>query len=186
MLPGWPLRCNKGAIVHPWVLFRAFHPMNKPGIFKLADLLALQVIALVYQCWTLFITSSSSSRIPVLMSSVREKVCICVRVSVPVRIFANKANTTKQWNDRFIATGKVYTHRYGFTYNLTFMCNMQLFFIFYLWPCCCLSGQKGVPSSSFVDLFLLHFNHGSITCFKTLYDSRPICHNWCLNQIALH
>lgn len=30
--------------------------MNKPGIFKLADWLALQVIALVYQCSTQFIT----------------------------------------------------------------------------------------------------------------------------------
>lgn len=73
VLPGWPLRCNKGAIFHPWGLFRASHRMNKPGIFKLADLLALQVIALVYQCSTQFITYSGTSRILVLMSSVRRQ-----------------------------------------------------------------------------------------------------------------
>lgn len=49
--------------------------MNKPGIFKLADLLALQVIALVYQCSPQFITYSSTSRLLVLMCSVR---CLCV------------------------------------------------------------------------------------------------------------
>lgn len=60
VLPRWPLRCNKGGIFHPWAPFRASHNMNKPGIFKLADLLALQVIALVYQCSPQFITHSST------------------------------------------------------------------------------------------------------------------------------
>lgn len=127
--------------------------MNKPGIFKLADLLALQVIALVYQCWTQFITSSSSSRIPVLMSSVREKVRICVRMSVPVRIFAN--NTTKQRNDRFIATGKFYTYRYEFTYNVnTHSCATYSFFFFFV-PVTLLLPFGAEMSSSFILLVIM-------------------------------
>lgn len=46
--------------------------MNKPGIFKLADSLALQVIALVYQCSTQFITYSGTRKIPVLTSPYKE------------------------------------------------------------------------------------------------------------------
>lgn len=100
-LPSWPLRCNKGAIFHPWGLFRASHPMNKPGIFKLADLLALQVIALVYQCSTQFITYSSTSRILVLMSTVRrqkkrvfvfERMCMCISSQIK----KSKHNDTKR------------------------------------------------------------------------------------------
>lgn len=71
--------------------------MNRPGIFKLADLLALQVIALVYQCSRQFITHSGTSRILVLMSSVRwqeSKVFVlenvCIGVCVYVCLFANK------------------------------------------------------------------------------------------------
>lgn len=71
VLPRWPLRCNKGAILHPRGQSGASHNMNKAGIFKLAGLLALQVIALVYQCLPQFITHPSTSRIPVLMFSVR-------------------------------------------------------------------------------------------------------------------
>lgn len=89
VLPSWPLRCNKGAIFHPRGLFRASHHMNKPGIFKLADLLALQVIALVYQCSAQFITHSSTSRTLVLMSSVRRQESKAF-VSESVCLFANK------------------------------------------------------------------------------------------------
>lgn len=77
--------------------------MNKPGIFKLADLLALQVIALVYQCSTQFITNSSASRVLVLMSSVRrqesrvfvfESVCMCMCVSLQIKK-SKHSNTNK-------------------------------------------------------------------------------------------
>lgn len=100
VLPSWPLRCNKGAIFHPWGLFRASHPMNKPGIFKLADLLALQVIALVYQCSPKFITYSSTSRILVLMSSVRREeseVFVLGSVCIVMCLFTNKEKET-QWH----------------------------------------------------------------------------------------
>lgn len=44
------------------------HNMNRPGIFKLANLPALEVIALVYQRSTQFITCSGTGRISVLIS----------------------------------------------------------------------------------------------------------------------
>lgn len=115
VLPSWPLRCNKGAIFHPRGLFRASHPMNKPSIFKLADLLALQVIALVYQCSTQFITYSSTSRILVLMSSVRrqesrvfvfEIVCTFMRVALQIK--KSKRNDPSKWNYNFITSGWFY------------------------------------------------------------------------------
>lgn len=89
VLPSWPLRCNKGAISHPRGPFRASHHRNKPGIFKLADLVALQVIALVYQCSPQFITYYSTRRILVLTSSVRRResqffVLVNVYSSVPL------------------------------------------------------------------------------------------------------
>lgn len=52
-------------------------PPTEPGIFKLADSHALQVIALVYQCSPQFITHSGSRRTLVLMSSVRGQQGVC-------------------------------------------------------------------------------------------------------------
>lgn len=76
--------------------------MNKPGIFKLADLLARQVIALVYQCSTQFITYSSTSRILVLMFSVRRQESkvfvlesVCMLMCVSLQIKKSKHNDTK-------------------------------------------------------------------------------------------
>ncbi len=77
--------------------------MNRPGIFKLADLLALQVIALVYQCSTQFITYSSTSRILVLMFSVRRQESkvfvlesVCMFMCVSLQIKKSKHSDTKK------------------------------------------------------------------------------------------
>lgn len=112
VLLSWPLRCNKGAIFYPWGLFRASQPMNKPGIFKLADLLALQVIALVYQCSTQYITHSSTSKILVLMSSVRRQQSkVFVFMCVSLQIKKSKHDDTKKGNYSFIASGRFYLYR---------------------------------------------------------------------------
>lgn len=76
------------------------HNMNRPGIFKWAHLPAPEVIALVYQRPTQFITSWGTGRIPLLIFSAWRwgQKGLCAE-----KVEANTA--TQRWNPTFINKG---------------------------------------------------------------------------------
>lgn len=97
------------------------HNTNQPGIFKLAHLPGLEVIALVYQRSTQFITCSGTGRISVLIS-LR---CGGRETFTPKKKSWSEHSNTERWNPTFINKGSNLVP-YQMTYPLL---------LYIRWPC---------------------------------------------------